>query len=100
MASVDTVLSLFPKAPPVRGERPGLQPASPGRSHGSASDKVPFRPLGCQFGCPFCYARTTLRYLEQIDLSTFATRIYVKFQAAKVLAETLKPPLLRGCPIS
>jgi DNA repair photolyase len=104
-----TPLSLFPDVPPASTKR---------RSAGNGG--VRFRPLacktilnenpnraypfrwtinpyrGCQFGCPFCYARYTHGYIAHADPSTFATRIYVKFQAAQLLAETLTRARTRG----
>jgi DNA repair photolyase len=71
----------------------------------NANRALPFRwtinPYrGCQFNCPFCFARYSHGYIEHADPSNFATRIYVKFQAAQVLAETLKPTMVRGRPIA
>ena len=54
----------------------------------------PYR--GCRFGCPFCYARTTHEYLEHRDAASFSEKIYVKFQAPQVLAETLTQETLRA----
>lgn len=54
----------------------------------------PYR--GCQFGCPFCYARLAHGQLDETDPKAFSSRIYVKFQAPQVLAETLNPAKLRG----
>jgi len=58
----------------------------------------PYR--GCEFGCTYCYAPYTHRYLGQTDAASFASRIYVKFQAPQVLAETLKPGMLKGRPLA
>ncbi|MBD3162628.1 MAG: radical SAM protein [Candidatus Eisenbacteria bacterium] len=58
----------------------------------------PYR--GCRFGCPFCYARYTHEYLDHRDPTSFSERIYVKFQAPQVLAETLTPEVLQAGPIA
>ena len=54
------------------------------------SDRVPFdwtiNPYrGCEFGCKYCYARYTHEYME-IDGSEFERKIYVKKDAAQLLA--------------
>jgi DNA repair photolyase len=58
----------------------------------------PYR--GCEFGCSYCFARYTHAYLEHADPESFESKVYVKFQAAQVLAETLTPARLRGGPIA
>jgi DNA repair photolyase len=68
------------------------------RAHSFRWTINPYR--GCQFGCPFCYARYTHEYLDPPGADSFDSRIYVKFQAAQVLAETLKPGMLAGRPIA
>lgn len=67
----------------------------------NANRALPFRwtinPYrGCEFGCSYCFARYTHTYLEHADPESFESKIYVKFQAAQVLAETLTPARLRG----
>jgi DNA repair photolyase len=54
------------------------------------SERVPFRwtvnPYrGCEFGCKYCYARYTHEYME-LDGSEFEKKIYVKKDAAPLLA--------------
>jgi len=54
------------------------------------SDRVPFEwtinPYrGCEFGCKYCYARYTHEYME-LDGSEFEKKIYVKKDAAPLLA--------------
>lgn len=58
----------------------------------------PYR--GCEFGCSYCFARYTHGYLGHGDAASFDRRIYVKFQAAQVLAETLRPAAIHGRPIA
>jgi DNA repair photolyase len=53
----------------------------------------PYR--GCEFACRYCYARATHAYLDH-DPKDFEKRIYVKRNAAEVLAKTLRPELLLG----
>jgi DNA repair photolyase len=47
----------------------------------------PYR--GCEFGCVYCYARYTHEFLELRDPMDFERLIFVKKQAAEVLARTL-----------
>src|SRR3989475_873740 len=54
------------------------------------SNRVPFEwtinPYrGCEFGCKYCYARYTHEYME-IDGSAFESKIFVKKDAAALLA--------------
>jgi DNA repair photolyase len=58
----------------------------------------PYR--GCEFGCSFCYARYTHEYFDHHDPESFSSKIYVKFQAAQVLAESVRPGTLRGRPVA
>ncbi len=53
----------------------------------------PYR--GCEFGCQYCYARYTHEYME-LGPTEFERKIYVKENAARVLAGDLKPEKLRG----
>jgi DNA repair photolyase len=71
----------------------------------NANRALPFRwtinPYrGCEFGCTYCFARYTHAYLDHADPASFESKIYVKFQAAQVLAETLKPEMVRGRPVA
>lgn len=71
----------------------------------NANRALPFRwtinPYrGCEFGCSYCFARYTHAYLGNTDPVDFENRIYVKFQAAQVLADTLRPAAIRGRPIA
>jgi DNA repair photolyase len=55
------------------------------------SNRVPFEwtinPYrGCEFGCKYCYARYTHEYME-LDGSEFEKKIYVKQNAAVLLAQ-------------
>ena len=59
-----------------------------------ASRRVPFpwtiNPYrGCEFGCQYCYARYTHEYME-LDGSVFDHKIYVKQNAAQVLAQDIR----------
>lgn len=58
----------------------------------------PYR--GCEFGCSFCYACYTHEYFDHLDPESFSSKIYVKFQAAQVLAESVRPGTLRGRPVA
>jgi|HubBroStandDraft_6_1064221.scaffolds.fasta_scaffold11328_4 DNA repair photolyase len=58
------------------------------------SDRVPFEwtinPYrGCEFACKYCYARYTHEYME-IDGSDFEKRIFVKQDAAALLARDVR----------
>lgn len=57
----------------------------------------PYR--GCEFACRYCYARATHSYLQH-GPEDFEKRIYVKKNAAEVLARTLPPEVLGGEPIA
>lgn len=129
MKSREGSLCLFPDvAERSRGAvgREGAQspPAAAEASAPAGSERVQFRPLacstvlnenanralpfrwtinpyrGCEFGCSYCFARYTHAYLGNNDPGAFESRIYVKFQAAQVLAETLRPAAIRGRPIA
>jgi len=54
----------------------------------------PYR--GCEFGCSYCYARATHRFLELDDPQSFETRIFVKRRAADALLRQLRKVDLRG----
>jgi DNA repair photolyase len=58
------------------------------------SNRVPFEwtinPYrGCEFGCKYCYARYTHEYME-IDGGEFEKKIFVKQNAAPLLAQDVK----------
>src|SRR5579863_8315516 len=57
------------------------------------SERVPFRwtvnPYrGCEFGCPYCYARYTHEYME-LDSKSFESKIYVKDNAGPLAERDL-----------
>lgn len=54
----------------------------------------PYR--GCEFGCAYCYARETHRFLDLDDPQSFETRIFVKRRAADSLRRQLRKLDLRG----
>jgi len=54
----------------------------------------PYR--GCEFGCAYCYARETHRFLDLEDPASFETRIFVKRRAAESLRRQLRKIDLRG----
>jgi DNA repair photolyase len=116
-------LDLLPSSPPV--EPGGLVPlerrargteflSAPVRSvlNTPAATHMPFWSLnpyvGCEFGCTYCYARDTHRYLvermggnveEMPAWQAFEQRIIVKPDAAVVLTRTLDPAKLGGTPL-
>ncbi|HTK41929.1 MAG TPA: radical SAM protein [Gemmatimonadales bacterium] len=116
-------LDLLPSSPPV--EPGGLVPlerrargteflSAPVRSvlNTPAATHMPFWSLnpyvGCEFGCTYCYARDTHRYLvermggnvEELPAwQAFEQRIIVKPDAAVVLTRTLDPAKLGGTPL-
>jgi DNA repair photolyase len=60
--------------------------------------------VGCEFGCTYCYARDTHRYVVermggQADQMDFERRILVKPDVADALARTLDPAKLAGAPL-
>lgn len=58
----------------------------------------PYR--GCEFGCPFCYARYTHGFFELDRWQEFERKIYVKRDAARSLERTLRRSDLRSQPIA
>ena len=48
----------------------------------------PYR--GCEFGCPYCYARYTHEFMEMHDGMEFERKIYVKQHAAELLRHELR----------
>ena len=53
----------------------------------------PYR--GCEFGCQYCYARYTHEFME-LDPTEFENKIYVKAEAARLLARELTPEKVLG----
>lgn len=125
MKAREASLCLFPdRTDRSRGTagREGAQspPAAAEASAPTGSERARFRPLacssilnenpnrglpfrwtinpyrGCEFGCSYCFARYTHSYLGDRDPADFEKKIYVKFQAARVLAETLRPSAIHG----
>src|SRR5512138_1868134 len=65
------------------------------------SPRVPFawtiNPYrGCEFGCRYCYARYTHEFMGMRQWEAFEEKIYVKRDAARLLAHELDPAKLRG----
>ena len=90
-------------APVIGGRREVTYRELPCRSivNRCANPRLPFgwtiNPYrGCEFGCGYCYARTTHEYLGPGRWVDFETRIYVKSQAAQRLAEDCRAGRLRG----
>ena len=54
----------------------------------------PYR--GCEFGCVYCYARSTHSFFESTSPDDFESRIFVKRNAAEKLAHRLRKSDLRG----
>ena len=66
-----------------------------------ASDRMPFtwtiNPYrGCEYGCRYCYARYTHEFMGLPRWEDFEEKIYVKRDAARLLARELTPGRLRG----
>ena len=57
----------------------------------------PYR--GCEFGCHYCYARYTHEYME-LGVEDFARKIYVKQNAAALVARDLAEKFVPGKPIA
>lgn len=116
--------SLFPDTP---AKPLGKRPPGPTPPPGPPAEETPhaqFRPLvcktllnenpnpahpfrwtinpyrGCEFGCSYCYARYTHKYVDPVDPAAFDSRIYVKFQAAAILTEQIKPAMIQNRPIA
>ncbi|HXZ44843.1 MAG TPA: radical SAM protein [archaeon] len=54
----------------------------------------PYR--GCEFGCRYCYARYTHEFMGMKRWEDFEEKIYVKRDAARILARELSPERLSG----
>lgn len=54
----------------------------------------PYR--GCEFGCRYCYARYTHEFMGLARWEDFEHKIYVKRDAARLLARELSPARLSG----
>jgi len=54
----------------------------------------PYR--GCEFGCRYCYARYTHEFMGLSRWEDFEEKIYVKRDAARILARELTPERLAG----
>jgi DNA repair photolyase len=54
----------------------------------------PYR--GCEFGCRYCYARYTHEFMGLNRWEDFEEKIYVKRDAARILARELTPERLSG----
>jgi DNA repair photolyase len=54
----------------------------------------PYR--GCEFGCRYCYARYTHEFMGMNQWEDFEEKIYVKRDAARILARELSPERLSG----
>ncbi len=54
----------------------------------------PYR--GCEFGCRYCYARYTHEFMGMNRWEEFEEKIYVKRDAARILARELTPERLSG----
>jgi DNA repair photolyase len=66
-----------------------------------ASDRMPFtwtiNPYrGCEYGCRYCYARYTHEFMGLPRWEDFEEKIYVKRDAARILARELTPGRLHG----
>ena len=59
------------------------------------SPRMPFRYMinpyrGCEFGCKYCYARSTHEFMELRDPSDFETRIYAKAFPTEAFRQELR----------
>jgi DNA repair photolyase len=54
----------------------------------------PYR--GCEFGCRYCYARYTHEFMGMNRWEDFEEKIYIKRDAARILARELSPERLAG----
>jgi DNA repair photolyase len=111
-------LDLLPSLPVIQ---PGLTPLDR-RARGTEFFSLPVRSVlnspvatrmgfwslnpyvGCEFGCTYCYARDTHRYViermgGQADQMDFERRILVKPDVADALTRTLDPAKLDGVPL-
>ncbi len=66
-----------------------------------SSERMPFawtiNPYrGCEYGCRYCYARYTHEFMGLNRWEDFEEKIYVKRDAARLLARELTPQRLRG----
>ncbi len=71
------------------------------KSNPSSAARLPFdwtiNPYrGCEFGCVYCYARSTHGFFESTSPDDFESRIFVKRQAAEKLTQRLRKSDLRG----
>ena len=122
-------LDLLPSVPPAQGASapPPHLPVLDERARGTTFIRLPVRSVlnnptstgmgfwsinpyvGCEFGCTYCYARDTHRWvMERADGRTggqvdrlppeeaFEREILVKEEVAEVLARTLKPAQVAG----
>ncbi|MEZ4649510.1 MAG: radical SAM protein [Candidatus Eisenbacteria bacterium] len=85
---------------PGPARRPVRGPSAHSVLNRNKNPKLPFHwtlnPYrGCEFGCRYCYARTTHEYLD-VAGEDFERRIFVKQGAAEILRATLRPGLLAG----
>ncbi|MBM3286931.1 MAG: radical SAM protein [Candidatus Eisenbacteria bacterium] len=120
MKMLDRSLSLFPDLEPPRDARPSGDAGGRGRGRRASHGRTQYRPLdcrsvlnenrsarlpfrwsinpyrGCEFGCTYCFARSTHRYLGHDDPASFERRIYVKYQAPEVLLATIASTARRG----
>ncbi len=108
----EAALPLFPDAPAIG--RPGaVEGAGCGRGvaylemptreilNRARSSRLPYRwtinPYrGCEFGCPYCYARYTHGYLGLDPKREFESHIFVKQGARQALERRLRSASLRG----
>ncbi len=117
MADSDTMTSLFPDpAPEARGiermareadtlleKRQAEYLSIEVRSvlNRCSSPRMPFtwtiNPYrGCEFGCRYCYARYTHEFMGLNRWEDFEEKIYIKRDAARILARELTPERLNG----
>ncbi|MEO7974180.1 MAG: radical SAM protein, partial [Thermoanaerobaculia bacterium] len=71
------------------------------KSNPASSARLPFdwtiNPYrGCEFGCVYCYARSTHGFFESTSPEEFESRIFVKRNAAERLLQRLRKSDLRG----
>src|SRR6201987_6500390 len=99
LVGIARLASSSPLAEAKRGTEYFLLPVRSILNHCDSS-RVPFswtvNPYrGCEFGCPYCYARYTHEYME-LDTADFERKIYVKQDAGPLCQRDLGMEKIQG----